>query len=55
MDRVARERATRDAAMARTEELMKTDQRMDPAKSPIPFNGRRMIYGGFAPIVDLQP
>lgn len=34
------------------EEIMKSDARMDPAKNPMPFDGMRMIYGGFDPIVD---
>ena len=28
------------------------DQRMQPGQSPMPFDGKRMIYGGFAPILD---
>ena len=28
------------------------DPRMDPVKNPMPFDGKRMIYGGFAPLVD---
>lgn len=46
------DKATRDAAMARMEDLMK-DPRMDPARNPMPFDGRRMIYGGFTPVVVL--
>ncbi|MFL6593079.1 MAG: DUF1428 domain-containing protein, partial [Luteimonas sp.] len=30
------------------------DPRMDPKTNPMPFDGKRMIYGGFAPIVDLH-
>ena len=48
------DKATREAAMGRMEELMKTDPRMDPEKNPMPFDGKRMIFGGFAPIVTLQ-
>jgi uncharacterized protein YbaA (DUF1428 family) len=48
------DKATRDAAMARMEELMKTDDRFSPEKNPMPFDGARMIYGGFAPIVTLE-
>ena len=29
------------------------DPRMQPGANPMPFDGKRMIYGGFAPIVDL--
>ena len=28
--------------------------RPDPAKNPMPFDGKRMIWGGFTPVVDLQ-
>jgi uncharacterized protein YbaA (DUF1428 family) len=34
------------------EELMETDDRLNPAKNPMPFDGKRMIFGGFAPLVD---
>ena len=47
------DKATRDAAMARMDELMKTDDRLNPEKDPIPFDGKRLIYGGFAPVVEL--
>jgi uncharacterized protein YbaA (DUF1428 family) len=26
---------------------------MDPAKNPMPFDGKRLIFGGFVPLVDL--
>lgn len=48
------DKATRDAAFARMEELMKTDERFDPEKNPMPFDGKRMIYGGFSPVVALE-
>jgi uncharacterized protein YbaA (DUF1428 family) len=48
------DKATRDAAMGRMEELMKTDDRLNQQTNPMPFDGARMIYGGFAPIVTLQ-
>lgn len=47
------DKATRDAAMSKMEDLMKTDPRWDPAKNPMPFDGKRMIYGGFAPVVEV--
>lgn len=28
------------------------DPRLQPDKNPMPFDGRRMIYGGFEIIVD---
>ena len=48
------DKATRDAAMGKMEELMKTDPRMNPEKNPMPFDGKRMIYGGFSPVVTLE-
>ena len=49
---------TRDAAMAKMTEMMndpsKCDPRMDPAKNPMPFDGKRLIIGGFTPVVDLS-
>lgn len=51
------DKATRDAAMAKMTEMMedpsKVDPRMDPARNPMPFDGKRMIFGGFSPIVEL--
>ncbi len=43
------DKATRDAGMKK----MMDDPRMDPATNPMPFDGKRMIYGGFAPVVEL--
>jgi uncharacterized protein YbaA (DUF1428 family) len=48
------DKATRDRGMAQMEERMKTDDRMNPQKNPMPFDGLRLIYGGFAPVVTLQ-
>ena len=47
------DKATRDAVMGRMDELMKTDDRFNPEKNPMPFDGKRMIFGGFAPVVEL--
>jgi uncharacterized protein YbaA (DUF1428 family) len=47
------DKATRDAAFTRMQEMMTTDDRMNPEKNPMPFDGKRMIYGGFAPVVML--
>ena len=47
------DKPTRDAAMAKMEELMRTDDRMNPEKNPMPFDGKRMVYGGFTPVVEL--
>lgn len=52
------DRTTRDAAMATMTEWMnnpdQADPRMDPARNPMPFDGKRLIFGGFTPIVELQ-
>ena len=45
---------TRDTAMNKMEELMKTDPRMNSEKNPMPFDGKRMIFGGFVPVVTLK-
>ena len=38
--------------MERMDEITKTDERFDPDKNPMPFDGARMIYGGFEAIVE---
>lgn len=48
------DKATRDAAMARMMELAKADPRWDPVTNPVPFDGKRMIFGGFVPVVLLE-
>lgn len=52
------DKATRDAGMAKLEEMManpdNADPRMDPEKNPMPFDGKRLIFGGFTPVVDLS-
>lgn len=47
------DKATRDEAMRRMHELFESDSRFDPEKHPVPFDGRRMIFGGFTPVVEL--
>jgi uncharacterized protein YbaA (DUF1428 family) len=51
------DKATRDAGMAKSTEMMAdaSDPRMDPEKNPAPFDGKRMIFGGFAQILDTGP
>ncbi|KAF1013558.1 MAG: putative protein YbaA [Stenotrophomonas maltophilia] len=44
------DKAARDAGMKK----MMEDPRMDPAHNPMPFDGKRMIYGGFVPVVELH-
>ena len=48
------DKATRDAAMAKMMSGALKDDRMDPEKNPMPFDGKRMIFGGFAPVVTLE-
>lgn len=46
------DKASRDRGMQRINEMFKTDARFDAAKNPMPFDGQRMIYGGFETIVE---
>jgi uncharacterized protein YbaA (DUF1428 family) len=48
------DKATRDAAMEPLREAMTTDDRFSPEKNPMPFDGARLIYGGFQAVVELQ-
>ena len=48
------DKATRDAAMAKMMAEDFADERMDMEKNPMPFDGKRLIYGGFAPLVELK-
>ena len=43
------DKATRDAAM----EKVMSDSRMQPEANPMPFDGGRLVYGGFEPVVEL--
>jgi uncharacterized protein YbaA (DUF1428 family) len=45
------DKATRDAGM----EKVMNDPRLNPQNNPMPFDGKRMIYGGFAPVVEMSP
>ncbi|WP_417607416.1 DUF1428 domain-containing protein [Primorskyibacter flagellatus] len=51
------DKETRDAAMKTMFDWMeypvKADPRMDPEKNPMPFDGKRLIYGGFEPVVEV--
>mgnify|MGYP002778498508 CR=1 FL=1 len=47
------DKATRDAAYATMMSEDFNDPRMDQAKNPMPFDGKRLIYGGFVPVVDM--
>jgi uncharacterized protein YbaA (DUF1428 family) len=48
------DKATRDAAMAKMMSPDFKDERMDPERNPMPFDGKRMIYGGFLPVVSME-
>lgn len=47
------DKATRDAAYAKMMDPTNTDPRMDPARNPPPFDGKRMIFGGFSPVYEV--
>ncbi len=44
------DKATRDAGMKK----MMEDPRMDPNTNPMPFDGKRMVYGGFSPVLEIS-
>lgn len=50
------DKETRDAAMKKMtgwmENPAEADPRMDPEKNPMPFDGKRLIFAGFAPVVE---
>lgn len=45
-------KATRDAAMALMTSGEVSDDRFDQSKHPVPFDGKRMIFGGFSTVYD---
>ncbi len=47
------DKETRDAAMQKMMSDDFDDERMNPEKNPMPYDGKRLIYGGFRPIVEL--
>lgn len=47
------DKETRDAAMTKMMSDDFCDERMDPEKNPMPFDGARMIYGGFIPVYEI--
>ncbi|MEM7431780.1 MAG: DUF1428 domain-containing protein [Pseudomonadota bacterium] len=49
------DKATRNAAMQKMMSEDFKDDRMDPEKNPAPFDGARLIYGGFTPILETTP
>jgi len=48
------DKATRDAAMEKMDEQMKLEPRFGPEAHLAPFDAKRMIFGGFAPIVTIE-
>jgi len=44
------DKATRDTGMEKAME----DPRLKPDANPMPFDGMRLIYGGFQPVVELN-
>ena len=48
------DKKTRDAAMAKMMSEDFSDERMDQEKNPMPFDGKRLIFGGFAPVAELK-
>ena len=42
---------SKEARKAAWDKVM-ADPRMQPDKNPMPFDGKRLIYGGFEPIVE---
>ncbi len=46
------DKETRDAAMKTMTSEGFYDERLDPENNPVPFDGSRIIYGGFQPIVE---
>ena len=47
------DKPTRDTAYAKMMAADFKDPRMDKETNPMPFDGARMIYGGFMPVVEL--
>ncbi len=51
------DKATRDAALKTMTGWMENpetaDPRMDQEKNPMPFDGARLIFGGFTPVVEI--
>jgi uncharacterized protein YbaA (DUF1428 family) len=47
------DKSTRDAGMAKMMAPDFKDPRLDPVNNPMPFDGKRMIFGGFSPVVEM--
>ncbi len=48
------DKTTRDAGMKQMMNDMESDPRINSEKNPMPFDGMRMVFGGFAPVVALE-
>lgn len=48
------DKVTRDEGMKKIMAAMESDPRLNPEKNPMPFDGMRMIFGGFVPVVELE-
>jgi uncharacterized protein YbaA (DUF1428 family) len=48
------DKETRDKGYAIMMDPENKDPRMDMEKNPMPFDGKRMIWGGFRPVVDMK-
>ena len=47
------DKETRDGAMKKMMSEDFKDERMNMEKNPMPFDGKRLIFGGFKPVVEL--
>jgi len=48
------DKATRDACFGKMMAEGFDDPRFDPQQNPMPFDGKRMIFGGFVPVLSLE-
>lgn len=48
------DKETRDAGMAKMMADDFDDERLNPETNPMPFDGKRMIYGGFSPVSEMS-
>ena len=48
------DKETRDKAYKQIQEIAKTDDRFNPDKYPMPFDGLRLIWGSFRPVLELN-
>lgn len=48
------DKETRDKAFAWMMDPENKDPRLDQSKNEVPFDGKRMIFGGFSPVVTVE-